>query len=214
MLRVKVCGITRPEDARDAASLGADAIGLVFHAPSPRAVTTDTARAIVRGLPPWVARIGVFVNAEPADVRHAVEVVGLTGIQLHGEETLDYIQFLNLNIPVIKALSVKDGWERQLTYFAELPILLDAAEAGTPGGTGRAWDYTRFRDEFRPSWFILAGGLNPANVAGAVTRLLPDAVDVSTGVESAPGKKDAGKMAAFMRAVAPFRSGSRAKGSD
>jgi phosphoribosylanthranilate isomerase len=214
MLRVKVCGITRPEDARTAAELGADAIGLVFHPPSPRVVTTAEARAIVRELPPWVARIGVFVNAEPTEVRRAVEVVGLTGVQLHGEETLDYIEFLNLNIPVIKAISVTDGWERQLAYFAALPILLDTAEAGTAGGTGRAWDYTRFRDEHRPSWFILAGGLNPSSVADAVTRLRPNAVDVSTGVETAPGKKDAGKIAAFMGAVAPFRSGERAKGSD
>jgi phosphoribosylanthranilate isomerase len=214
MLKVKICGITRTEDARAAAAAGADAIGLVFHQPSPRAVTTVTARQIVSALPPWMAKVGVFVNANPADVRRAVETVGLTAIQLHGEETLEYIEYLNLSIPVIKAIAVRDGWERRLAYYANLPVLLDSARPDAAGGTGEAWDYARFDRELRPSWFVLAGGLNPENVAGAVERLQPDAVDVSTGVESSPGVKDAAKMAAFMSAVAPFRSVAKAKGNN
>lgn len=205
MLKVKICGITRTEDAKAAAAAGADAIGLVFHQPSPRAVTMGTAQKIARTLPPWMAKVGVFVNENPADVRRAVETVGLTAIQLHGEETLEYIDYLNLNIPVIKAIAVKDGWERRLAYYADFPILLDAADPDAAGGTGRVWDHARFDEALRPSWFVLAGGLNPENVAGAVERLRPDAVDVSTGVESSPGVKDAAKISAFMSAVTPFR---------
>jgi len=206
MLRVKICGITQAEDARAAAAAGADAIGLVFHPSSPRAVTRGAARTIAAALPPWVARVGVFVDADPVEVRCTVEDVGLTAVQLHGDETAAYIDRLGLRIPVIKAIAMKDGWERVAECFAHVPILLDHARPDAPGGTGRAWNYARFHRSLRPSWFILAGGLDAANVANAVERLRPDAVDVSTGVESAPGIKDQRKIADFMRAVEPFRA--------
>lgn len=209
MLRVKICGLTRADDARLAAAAGADAIGLVFHEPSPRAVTADVAREIVKTLPPWVARVGVFVNADVDVIRHTVGTVGLTAVQLHGDETVEYVEQLDLRVPVIKAIAMRDGWERLARAFRHGPLLLDHADSVQPGGTGQAWDYARFSADLRPSWFILAGGLDATTVAGAVERLDPDAVDVSTGVESAPGVKSPAKIAAFMRAVAPFRAGGK-----
>jgi phosphoribosylanthranilate isomerase len=209
MLRVKICGITRVEDALAAARAGADAVGFVFHSRSPRAITPEKGRSIARELPPWVARVGVFVDAPADEVRGIAAEAGLTAIQLHGDESIKYIHRLGLAVPVIKAIAMTDGWQERAAPFAGLPLLLDHARTDARGGTGEAWDYARLTTEFRPAWFMLAGGLDTGNVAAAVERLGPDAVDVSTGVESAPGVKDPAKIEAFMRALKPWRGGAK-----
>lgn len=206
MLRVKICGVTRAEDATLAAELGADAIGMVFYEPSPRSVFVPQAIDIVQHLPPWVARIGVFVDADIARVREVVDQVGLTAVQLHGAETPEYIAALGLNVPIIKAMKAEPGWQERLTAYAGLPILLDHAGAGSPGGTGEMWDWDSFDPSVRPDYFILAGGLTPENIAAAVNQLSPDAIDVASGVEREPGIKDKERLKAFLKAVAPFRA--------
>jgi len=213
MLRVKICGVTRPEDAVAAAALGADAIGLIFHPSSPRYVDIDRARRIVGSLPPWVARVGVFVDREPDDVRETVRSVGLTAVQLHGDEDRAYVDELRLTVPAIKAIRVTTGWQERLTEFVGLPILLDHGRSGTPGGTGERWNWDDFARAARPVYFILAGGLTPENAGEAIARLRPDAVDVATGVEQKPGVKDPDKLRRFFAAVQPFRMPTGNQGS-
>lgn len=213
MLRVKICGVTRPEDAIAAAALGADAIGLIFHPSSPRYVDVDRARQVANSLPPWVARVGVFVDREPDDVREIVRSVGLTAVQLHGDEDRAYVDELRLTLPAIKAIRVTTGWQERLTEFAGMPILLDHGRHETPGGTGARWNWDDFAGAVRPAYFILAGGLTPENAGEAIARLRPDAVDVATGVEQKPGVKDPDKLRRFFAAVQPFRMPAGNQGS-
>ena len=203
MVRVKICGITSPADGQMAARHGAHAIGLVFYEPSPRCVDVEAARLIAQSLPPWIGRVGVFVDADPDRIHRVVMDTGLSAVQLHGSESPDYARQLDLGIPVIKAITVQEGWQEQLRLFRDHWVLLDSAGPERPGGTGRAWDWDQFDSSLRPGYLILAGGLTPANVGQAIERIHPEAVDVSSGVERTPGIKDEQKVKAFMTAVHP-----------
>ncbi len=199
--RVKICGITRPEDGREAARLGADAIGLVFYPPSPRAVTPAQAAAIVRELPPFVTTVGLFVNADAGTIAAAVEAAGLDLLQFHGDESP--ADCAGHGRPWIKALRMAPGLDvaaEVRRYAGARGILLDAYRPGVPGGTGETFDWERIPAD-RNLPLILAGGLDPANVGEAVRRVRPWAVDVSGGVEAQKGIKDAAKMAAFIDEV-------------
>lgn len=200
--RVKICGITRIEDALAAAQAGADAIGLVFADTSPRRVSFDEAAAICRALPPFVAAVGLFVDADAAQVTQALGRVPLDLLQFHGSETALFCR--QFHRPYIKAVSMREGIDvhAEDRAFADAAgLLLDTHVAGVAGGSGRAFDWTRIpRNLARP--VVLAGGLTPQNVADAIRQVRPFAVDVSSGVEQTRGIKDARKIAAFIEAVA------------
>jgi phosphoribosylanthranilate isomerase len=198
---VKICGITRVEDALAAVRLGAHALGFVFCAASPRCVTPEHAAAIVRKLPPFVAAVGLFVNAEAIAVQSVLEQVPLNLLQFHGDETPGLCgQF---RVPYIKAVRVRAGvdlLQYAHLYSAGRGLLLDAYVEGAHGGTGSVFDWRLIPREL-PLPIILSGGLNSANVGEAIREVRPAAVDVSSGVEAGPGIKDAQKMAAFFRGV-------------
>jgi indole-3-glycerol phosphate synthase/phosphoribosylanthranilate isomerase len=201
---VKICGITSVEDALVAAQAGADAVGFVFWPGSPRRVDLAAARRIARALPPFVLRVGVFVDAPREEMARAVSEVGLDLLQLHGREAPDTIPGLPRR--ALKAVGVGDGFspEDALRYEGRAAgILLDTRAPGAlPGGTGQSFDWTRVRAVREgASFLMLAGGLNPGNVHLALSAVRPDGVDVSTGVEAAPGRKDPEKVRAFMAAV-------------
>ncbi len=200
-VKVKICGITRAADAQAAAAAGADLLGFNFWTQSPRCLTPAAASDIIRALPPFVVKVGVFVDAEPETVLEAVRVCGLDLLQFHGDETPDYC--LQFNLMSMKAFRIRDA-----ESLAALPAyhtdawLLDAFVAGQPGGTGATfnWDLAvEARKLGRP--VFLAGGLTPENVATAVRRVQPYGVDVSSGVESAPGVKDYQKVRDFIAAA-------------
>jgi len=199
--RVKICGITRPEDGSEAARLGADAIGLVFYAPSPRAVTVAQAQAVCAALPPFVSVVGLFVDAPAAEVLEVLQAVPLDVLQFHGDEAPAYCAAFGR--PYLKALRMRDGLDvaAEARRYAEAQgLLLDTYVAGAAGGTGQAFDWRRVPQGLEQP-LILAGGLTPDNVAAAITIARPYGVDVSGGVEQAKGIKSAAKMAAFMRGV-------------
>ena len=200
-MRVKVCGITRREDAVLAVELGAAALGFVFWPRSPRAVTADRVREITDGLPPFVSRVGVFVNASQAAILATATEAGLTCIQLHGDE--DASAYVDMPLPVIKALPVGEGFS--LSAVQDLPsrvtVLLDAHDPARRGGTGRVIEWTVAAAAARLRPVILSGGLNPENVRSAAAAVHPYAVDVSSGVEAAPGIKDESKLRAFFAAL-------------
>ena len=198
---VKVCGLTRAEDALSAAQAGAHAIGLVFYRPSPRYVTPEVAREIVRVLPPFVTAVGLFVDASAAEVRAAIAVAGVGLLQFHGSETPEFCR--QFGVPYIKAVRVRTGTDLlqyARDYHDAKALLLDAYVEGTHGGTGQSFDWSVIPRTL-PVPVVLSGGLNPQNVTGAIQQVRPWAVDVSSGVESAPGIKDAAKIAAFMSGV-------------
>ena len=199
--RVKVCGITRIEDALLAADLGAAAIGFVFWPKSPRVIGVDRAHAIAAAVPPWVVCVGVFVDQDASFVRETARDVPLGAIQLHGSEPLEYVA--TLLQPVVKALPVRAGFDvKALEQFpSAITVLLDAHDPERRGGTGISIDWTIAKAASMRRPIVLAGGLTPENVAGAIETVHPYAVDVSSGVESAPGVKDPDKMRAFFRAV-------------
>jgi phosphoribosylanthranilate isomerase len=200
--RVKICGITNRQDARDAADLGADAIGLVFYPASPRAVTVSQAREVVAGLPPFVSVVGLFVNAERAQIAEALAGCRIDLLQFHGQECPDYCA--GHGRPYLKAVRMREGVDlaaERARYATASALLLDTYQPGVPGGTGAAFDWARVPAALAGE-VILAGGLTPDNVAAAVRQVRPYAVDVSGGVERAKGRKDRDKMAAFMRGVA------------
>jgi len=200
-MRVKVCGITRREDAVLAVELGAAALGFVFWPRSPRVVTADRVREITDGLPPFVSRVGVFVNASQAAILATATEAGLTCIQLHGDE--DASAYVDMPLPVIKALPVGEGFS--LSAVQDLPsrvtVLLDAHDPARRGGTGRVIEWTVAAAAARLRPVILSGGLNPENVKSATATVRPYAVDVSSGVESAPGIKDETRLRAFFAAL-------------
>lgn len=201
MVRVKICGITRVEDALACARLGADAIGLVFYAPSPRHVSVAQARAIMVALPPFITTVGLFVDARPAEVQAVLSQLPLDMLQFHGDETPEYCRAFGR--PYLKALRVKPGSDlvQYASAFAEAKgLLLDAHVEGIAGGTGQAFDWSLIPAQL-PLPVILSGGLSPANVTAAIRHVRPAAVDVSSGVEAAKGIKDADKIAAFMQGV-------------
>lgn len=198
--RIKICGLTRVEDVQHAVHAGADAIGLVFYPPSPRYVDLPTAVRLARAVPPFVSIVGLFVNADPLTVRATLAAVPIHLLQLHGDEDEAYCR--QFDRPYIKAARVRPGMDL-LQYAAAFPgaqaILLDAFVDGYGGG-GRVFDWSLVPPALgRP--LILSGGLDAENVAAAVRRLRPEAVDVSSGVEASKGIKDVGKMRAFVAAV-------------
>lgn len=199
--RIKICGITRIEDALAAARLGADAIGLVFYPGSPRAVTPAQARAIIEALPPFVVPVGLFVNAGAEAVRDTLAVAPVQLLQFHGEETPGFCAAFGR--PFLRAVRVRPGTDL-LQYAREFHaakgLLLDAWVEGVHGGTGATFDWSLIPRDL-PAPVILSGGLNPDNVEQAVRRVRPWAVDVSSGVESAKGIKDAAKIEAFINGV-------------
>lgn len=200
--RIKICGLTRPEDAAAAVSSGADAVGVVL-APSKRQVTLDQAAAVLASVPPLVARIGVFVDARADDVWEAVARLGLSAVQFHGDEAPETCAAAP--VPVIKALRVGPGLDPAAldAYGGTVAaFLLDTYVAGERGGTGETFDWLSVAGAL-PAWapVVLAGGLGPANVGAAISALHPYAVDVSSGVEVAPGVKDHRQIEEFVAAV-------------
>jgi len=200
-VRSKICGITRIEDALAAAEAGADAIGFVFYAKSPRAVDVRQARAIIAELPPFVTTVGLFVNASRCELNEILEVVPLDLLQFHGDETPADCE--GYQRPWIKALRVRPGDDLEAAcqlYSGARGILLDTYVDGVPGGTGEAFDWSLVPARLSKP-IILAGGLSAANVGQAIAQVRPYAVDVSGGVEQAKGIKSAAKIEAFMQAV-------------
>lgn len=198
---VKICGITRIEDALEAATLGASAIGLVFWPRSPRAVDPVAARAIVAALPPLVTPVGVFVDQSEAEVERIAAEARLGAVQLHGRETPEFCG--RLRRPVIKAFGVDDSFDASVldAYPAGITVLLDAKDDEKHGGTGRRIDWMMAARVGARRRMMLAGGINADNVGEAIRAVRPFAIDVSSGVERAPGEKDHAKMKALFEAV-------------
>lgn len=197
-IRVKICGLTRVEDAISTVNARADAIGLVFYAKSPRFVSIETARQIAFAVGPFVTVTGLFVDADPADVENVLKQVPLNLLQFHGDESLAYCE--SFNRPYIKALRMKPGLDvsQAITaYPSASGILLDAYRPGVPGGTGETFDWEQVPAQSTKP-IILAGGLTPENVADAISSTRIYGVDVSGGVESAPGLKDPAKIRDFI----------------
>jgi len=199
MVRVKICGVTSVEDALLACELGADAIGLNFYSESPRSVSPFTAGKILRKLPPLASSVGVFVNWQAAPVIALANALQLSAVQLHGDETPRLVMEIAKKIQVIKALHVGKGTALPpfAKYRAATAFLLDAAHSVEYGGTGQTTDWSVAHTATKSHRILLAGGLTPDNVAEAILAVRPYAVDVASGVESKPGKKDRGKLRAF-----------------
>jgi phosphoribosylanthranilate isomerase len=204
MVRVKICGITNVEDALLACELGADAIGLNFYEKSPRCISPFTASKVIAKLPPFVAAIGVFVNWQAAPVTSLAKALSLAAAQLHGDESPKLAGETAKKVTVIKALPVGRGSTLPpfSRYRGVTAFLLDAQHSGQYGGTGRTADWAAAQTAAKSYPILLAGGLTPESVAEAILAVRPYAVDVTTGVESKPGKKDPAKLRAFFEAVA------------
>ncbi len=206
--RVKICGITRASDARLAVELGAAALGFNFYPPSPRAIEPAAARKIIAGLPPFVMAVGVF--ADEADAGHVEAIArraGVAAVQLHGPRFPGALNQLD-GFRLIRAIAVQG--KAKVNHLAKLradAFLLDAFDPELRGGTGKTFDWRFARAAKRYGTVILAGGLTPENVGRAIREVRPFAVDVASGVESSPGKKDPAKLRAFFRAVAEADKG-------
>ncbi len=201
MTRIKICGITREQDARAAVASGANALGLVFYEKSPRHVTPEQAARIAAAVPPFVTVVGLFVNASTDEVRSVLDRVPLHILQFHGEETPEFCA--QFGRQYLKAVRVKPGVDLvqyAARYSSAQGLLLDAYVEGTHGGTGASFDWGLIPRDL-PLPVVLSGGLSPDNVAQAVEQVRPYAVDVSSGVEAAKGIKDAAKVAAFINEV-------------
>ncbi|SEQ37007.1 phosphoribosylanthranilate isomerase [Amphritea atlantica] len=200
--RVKICGITRLEDALAAVDSGADALGFVFYAPSPRFVEPAVAEAIIKQLPPFVTTVALFVNASVDQVQTIMAQTGIDLLQFHGDESPEYCA--QFDRPYFKALRMSpdiDVVAETKRFSLARGILLDAYRPGVPGGTGEAFDWERIPSDIDKP-LILAGGLDQSNVVQAIRRVKPYAVDVSGGVEAAKGLKDCEKITSFMNEVA------------
>jgi phosphoribosylanthranilate isomerase len=201
-VRIKICGLTRLEDVQEAVTAGADAAGFIFAPGSPRQISLEQAAGLCRGVPPLVSRIGVFVDADAGFIRSAVAACGLHAVQLHGAENPEFCR-TDFGAAVIKAWRVRDRTSLEtLRHFDTHAWLLDTYVPGQAGGTGVCCDWALAAQA--TAWgrpVILAGGLTPANVGDAIRQARPFAVDVSSGVESAPGLKDPAKVRALVRAV-------------
>lgn len=198
VVRVKICGITRRQDLRAACEAGADALGFVFYEKSPRHVSVESAAALLHELPPFVQSVGLFVDAAPAFIEAVLRAVPLDLLQFHGDETA--AECARFGRPYIKAVRVNartDLLKCATDFDTARGLLLDAHVPGVPGGTGERFDWNLIPADL-PKPFILSGGLTPANIAEAVERVRPWAVDVSSGVEAAKGVKNAHKIAQFI----------------
>lgn len=201
--QVKICGLTDADTAASCADLGVNAIGCVFYPKSPRFVSDRCARRIRAALPPTVQTVGVFVDNTFSQIMQKVDACGLTAVQLHGQESPALVHRLKVrNLLVIKALFIeRDPKLNAAEDFGATTFLVEHGKGSRPGGNAAQWDWGmihRFGQEYP---LILAGGLSPVNIAEAIASCEPDAVDVSSGVESAPGVKDLGKVASFMKTV-------------
>jgi phosphoribosylanthranilate isomerase len=201
-VRVKICGITNIEDAVAAVDAGADALGFMFFEQSKRSLTFERAAAIIHELPPFITKVGVFVNPTEDFVCRALETTGIDTLQFHGEESPEFCARFAPS-KVVKAFRIRDRSSlAECLRFREHAWLLDSYVAGAHGGTGTVFDWeVAIEATKRNRTVILAGGLKPETVADAVRKVRPFAVDVSSGVESAPGKKDHAKIREFIRAV-------------
>ena len=207
--RVKICGVTRPEHARAAASAGADAIGLMFYEPSPRFVSREHAAEICAVLPPMVSVVGVFVNPVPREIDATVRALPVDLLQFHGDEPPELCT--GAGMPYVKAVRVRardDIVEAAARFPHARALLLDAHHDALWGGTGSRFDWSIVPDDVEHP-IILAGGLTPENVADAIRLVRPFAVDVSGGVESAPGEKDPRSIERFIKEVAGAEAGER-----
>lgn len=204
-VKVKICGITSVEDALEAVQAGADALGFVFYPPSPRNITPELAAEIIRHLPPFVTTVGLFVNEDSQRIEEIVARCGLDVVQLHGDEMPQQCRFTGVR--VIKALRVRDA--ESLKSAGDFPVsalLIDAWCEQAYGGTGQVGRWDLAAPLARQGVVVLAGGLTPDNVAQAITEVSPYAVDVSSGVESAPGVKSPALMRAFVQQAKQVRS--------
>ncbi len=210
-LLVKICGITRPQDAELAIGLGARAVGFVFWADSPRRIDPQAAKAIAAGVPAGVAKVGVFVDETAEEIARVMDGAGLDVAQLHGHESPEFCRELKVRLSasapdvprrVIKAIGLKNGGAVNVSEFdSDIVLLLDAHDPERRGGTGKTvnWDVARDIAAMRPT--ILAGGLNAANIKLAIRSVRPYGIDVSSGVESSPGIKDPNRMRSFFEAL-------------
>ncbi|MBI4402106.1 MAG: phosphoribosylanthranilate isomerase [Nitrospirae bacterium] len=203
-LKIKICGITNVEDALTAVAAGADALGFVFHKASPRCVDADTVRRIVASLPPFVLPVGVFVNEDMKVVRDLMDKCGLALAQLHGDETSAYCEALSR--PVLRAIRLRNRGDflAMAEYKGRAQVrgfVVDAFSEKAYGGTGTVADWALAAEAARASQILLAGGLTPENVSEAIQKVRPYGVDVSSGVEAHPGKKDHVKLQAFICAA-------------
>ncbi len=199
--RIKICGITRLEDALEAVRVGTDALGFVFYPPSPRNVEVGQAATIIRSLPAFVTTVALFVDADEAQVKRVIDEAGIDLIQFHGNETPEYCE--QFSRPYIKAVRMKPGVDLEQIcdqYRSAQAILLDAYRPGVPGGTGESFDWQRIPQTLSKP-VVLAGGLKPDNIAQAVARVKPYAVDVSGGVEASKGIKSVEKIIKFVQEV-------------
>lgn len=207
MVRVKICGITNIEDALASCEYGADAIGFIFHRKSPRFVDPDTAREIVKAIPPFVTTVGVFVDEDAGTINDIVKTVGLQVVQLHGNEPPEFCK--NIKGKIIKTFRIKgarvinigrgeQGVNKEMERYNVSAYLLDTYKEDVEGGTGITFNWGVARDAAKAGKIILAGGLTPENVQQAINIAMPYAVDVSSGVEERPGKKDLKKVMEFI----------------
>ncbi len=199
--RVKICGVTKAEDALACLEMGADALGFNFYPKSPRHLDLETARDLCAKLPPFGLRVGVFVDSEFEEIMEAVKTVRLDTVQLHGNEPPEIAEdLLESGLRVWKAIRVENM--ESLIPYEDYPcdaLVLDAFDPKTPGGTGKPFDWRILSQWKAPRPWILSGGLNPDNVTEALENLTPSGVDVASGVESAPGKKDPDMVRAFIQ---------------
>ncbi len=199
--RIKICGITRPEDAQAAIQAGADAIGLVFYAPSPRAVNIEQAQKIAAVVPPFVTITALFVDPSAEEVQKVLDSVRIDLIQFHGDEDEHFCEQFNTSyIKAIRVRQTQDVVANSLRFPSALAFLLDSFKAGVPGGTGETFDWSLIpKESSKP--IILAGGLTAENIALAIQQVQPFAVDVSGGVEATKGIRDPSKIQAFINEV-------------
>jgi phosphoribosylanthranilate isomerase len=201
--QVKICGLTRVDEAIKCAELGPDAIGLVFFEKSPRNLTLEQARKISLSLPENISRVGVFVNKPWGYIMERVEKCRLNAVQLHGMESPDLVnRLMEQNLVVIKCLYVDSQPSiKDVSHYNATGYLVECAKGILPGGNALAWNWERAKEFGTQHPLILAGGLNLKNITGAIKKSLPDAVDISSGVEKAPGKKNIRKIKAFIETV-------------
>lgn len=202
--RIKICGTTNLEDAHAAADLGVDALGFIFVSGTPRYVKPQVAERIISALPPFITTVGVFADASPEAISLTIQTCGLDAVQLHGSETPEYCSDVGARhaVRLIKAFRIKD--RQSLALIPEYKVsayLLDTYVEGKKGGTGETFNWNLAREAKVYGRIIIAGGLTPENVSQAVQRVRPYAVDVSSGVECSPGKKDHAKIKAFIQNV-------------
>ena len=203
-MRIKICGITNPEDAQIASDLGADALGFVFAKGSPRIITPEAAGNIISKLPPFIVPVGVFVDSPVEEILSIIEYTRIQCVQLHGNESP--FECMKINIPVIKAFKVHEHFRADaLISFKVSAYLLDTYVEGAAGGTGKTFNWNIAVEAKAYGKIILAGGLNPGNIRVAIRKVQPYGIDISSGVESVPGKKDKRKLQQLFTAIHSLR---------